>query len=438
MWSGCAFSPKTTSVPQDLLRFPQKFEPYADSYVSNSLLEQTKVFEEHWFAPWHYTTAPQSLDAILWPYLVYQKGEIFGPLLQILDAKWFEEMYQASDFASFDTLHAYGLSIRTCDLKNFPTHDPLFRDPTQAGEGFPFDYNQNSGVHANEPLYLSHYARDRDWIYVFTSYASGWLHVSNVALPGTAQIKHWESLPKFYITQEDYPLHDPDGRYLTHTKIGTVLPYIPEASSMEWVEILTAQRESDGSARFIHAKAPHLIGSRQALPMRATHIAAIGNQLLQEEYGWGGLLERRDCSSLLRDYFAVFGIWLPRNSAQQAKIGRVISLKGLEDQEKLERIRREAIPFETLIFKPGHIMLYLGIYDEEVAVFHDTWAVRTRLGSQSGRHLIGKSVISSLRLGRDLEDYDPNGALLLNIESFNILTLKPEGQSAIQATHPQF
>lgn len=30
------------------------------------------------------------------------------------------------------------------------------------------------------------------------------------------------------------------------------------------------------------------------------------NQLLNEPYGWGGLLNNRDCSSFTQDYFATF------------------------------------------------------------------------------------------------------------------------------------
>lgn len=424
--SGCAYTAKKVEVPDDLIRLPQSFEAYTSAYRSDK--EEGVVpstLKLKWFEPWRYTQAPQGLDAIMWPYRSYQKGVIYGPVLQPLGPEWFEQMRRLSDFDAFDTLRAYGMTVRSSDLRNFPTHDPLFRDPKEAGEGFPFDYNQNSGVHANEPLYLSHYSQDGDWIYVFTAYASGWLHVSDIALVGPTQKKYWEGLSQLYITQEDYPLKEASGgRYLLHSSIGTMLPIHREIQPGR-IELLTAQRESDGSARFVPAVAPSTIGAQQPLPMDAKHLNMIGNQLLQEQYGWGGLLGRRDCSSMLRDYFAAFGLWLPRNSLEQSRIGKVIVLKGLSDEEKLRRIREEAHPFKTLLYKPGHVMLYLGVYNNEVIVFHDTWGIKTRKNTLEGRYIVGKSIISTFQLGNNLSDYNPNGRLLLHLESMNIVTLTP-------------
>ena len=42
------------------------------------------------------------------------------------------------------------------------------------------------------------------------------------------------------------------------------------------------------------------------------------------------MYQERDCSSTLRDLFTPFGLWLPRNSGQQAGEGIYISLKDLK------------------------------------------------------------------------------------------------------------
>ena len=39
----------------------------------------------------------------------------------------------------------------------------MFYDPTQLGEGFPFDYNQNSAIKINTPIMVSHLSKDRAW-----------------------------------------------------------------------------------------------------------------------------------------------------------------------------------------------------------------------------------------------------------------------------------
>ena len=47
-------------------------------------------------------------------------------------------------------------------------------------------------------------------------------------------------------------------------------------------------------------------------------------QLLDEAYGWGGLLNNRDCSSFTQDYFAPFGKFLHRNSKAQTTNGKLL------------------------------------------------------------------------------------------------------------------
>ena len=136
----------------------------------------------------------------------------------------------------------------------------------------------------------------------------------------------------------------------------------------------------------------------------------------------GGLYEERDCSSTLRDFYAPFGIWLPRNSSQQAKIGKIISLESLSLQQKREKIKKEAVPFETLLYKKGHILLYLGVYKGKITVLHNAWGIRTLDKGKEGRRVLGKTIISSLELGKELKDYDEESGLLAKISSMNIVT----------------
>ena len=46
----------------------------------------------------------------------------------------------------------------------------------------------------------------------------------------------------------------------------------------------------------------------------------------RQPYGYGGLYDNRDCSAMTRDLFAPFGLYLPRNSSEQARGGKVVPL----------------------------------------------------------------------------------------------------------------
>ncbi len=406
----------TSNPPSDLSSYPQSFEAYSANYKESNI-SRTKEFEKSYFKSWHYKKAPYSLQDILWPYRSYTKGEMYGATLKVVDKKWFDAIKKESNFKQFDTLHQYGVTLSFAHLRNFPTDKPLFRDPDIAGEGFPFDYNQDSGVHANEPIYLSHYSLKGDWIYVFSSYASGWLHVRDIDIINNKHKNLWEHSKHIYITSDRVPLYSiDDGKYLQDARVGMLLPLIYEDSSDYYVLIA-----KDFSQTSISKKSASL----DTIHLNRENLNKIGDAMIGQDYGWGGIYEERDCSSMLRDFFTPFGIWLPRNSSQQAKIGEVFSLKEMDSSAKKALIKKRAIPFETLLHKKGHIMLYLGTYNNKIIIFHDTWGIRTLNFGSYGRHIVAKSVISTLYLGKELYDYDYSSNLIDKLDSFNIITKQP-------------
>jgi cell wall-associated NlpC family hydrolase len=158
-------------------------------------------------------------------------------------------------------------------------------------------------------------------------------------------------------------------------------------------------------------------GIAEAFPVAFTprNAARAIDEMLGEPYGWGGASGFRDCSAMTRDYFSLFGVWLPRNSADQSVTGARMSLKNTPSSEKTSVIVPSAVPFATLVHMPGHIMLYLGVYNGEPVVFHNTWGVRTN----SGRAVVGQAVVTSLKLGSEIKDKPEDSLLIDRIDSFS-------------------
>jgi hypothetical protein len=108
--------------------------------------------------------------------------------------------------------------------------------------------------------------------------------------------------------------------------------------------------------------------------------------------------------------FTPFGIWLPRNSADQAKNGGAFhDLSGLTEGEKRDRLQRQGVPFYTMVWLKGHIGLYLGTdpTNGEPLLLHNMWGVRTTDShGREGRALVGRLAITSLHPGEERPDVE--------------------------------
>ncbi|MFA6136706.1 MAG: SH3 domain-containing protein [Sulfurimonas sp.] len=425
LFFGCSskeIKPKSEEIViSDLVNLPQNIESYTENFDDNmSLFDIQKKYDASYFRMWNVEKPKESIENIKWPFYTYANIKTFGENLQPLQKEFFDKMYENSNFDSYATLNRRAITLKYSDLRLFPTIAPLLKDPSLAGEGFPFDYLQNSSIHANEPVLASHYSKDGEWIYVFASFASGWIKSDRLAFIEKKYTDIWQKSKQIFITKEGQSLFTTEGIFLYKSKIGMSFALINEDKDNYTVLVIVACGNS--KPLYKQAKITKEIATKNVLSLNKTNLNKIMSEISKSHYGWGGIYEQRDCSSSLRDLFAPFGMWLPRNSAEQSKVGKIISLKNLADDEKIALIKEKAIPFQTLLYKKGHIVLYVGTYNDEIIIFHNTWGIKTIINGVEGRLVIGKTVFSTLKLGEEQENYDPNAELLKNITSMNILT----------------
>ncbi|MBN2870897.1 MAG: SH3 domain-containing protein [Campylobacterales bacterium] len=403
----------------DLERFEQSVVPYVEQsgVDRESLLDVQKNFDKAYYTPWSYTAPPITAMEASWPLRSFRGG--YGSNLRPLPPMWFQEMAVQANFEAFGTLNQKAIALRWMDLRALPTPKPLYRDPSLPGEGYPFDMLQNSSVNYQEPLFISHTSIDGAWSYVFSNSASGWVPSDGITPIDEATADKIRSSEKLFVMEDNVPLYDSANRFVAYSRIGMVLPIEKE----QQYEYYALAFESGGSKSVsIHKTAARIGTSR----LNREDLARIGEQMLKNTYGWGGMYGERDCSSMIRDMYTPFGIWLPRNSASQAKRGEVISLEGLSNEEKLSVIKTKGIPFETIVYLKGHVLLYAGTYQENVLMMHNVWGIRTiDKAGKKGRQIVGKAVISTLELGSELEEFDPDNNMLGRVVSMNIFTKSP-------------
>ena len=404
----------------DLIYLDQNVSAYIEAVSNERYISTLKRYEKNYFTPWKKEKITTSLDDAQWAYKIFNEKNSYGENLQKLDKSFFEDIYLRSNFKDFGLLNKQAITLKRLNIRAFPTDKPLLRDPSIAGEGFPFDYLQNSSISANKPILVSHYSKEKEWVFIESSFTFGWVKASEIVFIPKKYTQQYIAAQKEFCIKDGVAIYDENENFLFRSQIGMLLPEITE-DSKDYI-VLTVANYKINQAYYIKSKVSKMSFHHGILKFTRKNISMIINELSKVKYGWGGMYGQRDCSSTLRDFFAPFGIWLPRNSYKQSQVGRVISLKGLSDEEKISLIKEKAIPFETLLYKKGHILLYVGIKDDKIIVFHNVWGVKTKKEKKERRFVIGKPVFSTLKIGSNLKYYDQSASILSSLQSMNIVT----------------
>ena len=377
-------------------------------------------FRESWFSPWEREHPASNPEQVLWPVDAYKQKILFGANLRPLPAQWLTDLAAGADMQSFPNTRLRGITVANTSMRALPTDQPAFLDPSRAGEGFPFDYMQNTTVWAATPLFLAHTSADGTWIFAETPYASGWIPACDVAYVDDTFARIFQAAPLLAVVRDHTPLEDDFGLFRFQARIGCVLPLVTR-SHRGW-ETLLPVRNIFGQAAAVPALLRPEWAQPVPWPLTRNNMAVLLDQMIGQPYGWGGMYGGRDCSASLLDLFIPFGLSLPRNSQDQARSGKIIPLDALAPDAKEQMVLERGRPFLTLLGMPGHIMLYLGEYKGRAVAFHATWGVKTSWRGQEGRHIIGRGVVSTLSLGMDLPHAkQPEGDLAQRLTSMTLL-----------------
>jgi hypothetical protein len=413
-WSKIDEMPKNkiadmSKIPQD----PAFYANQLEALPMSRQLELDKEYDEKFFKPWKLNRIEKPLDELEWPFRSVRKEKIFDGAGTVIPSFVYEQWIDNAQFELLDTVHRQGITTRHVDVRALPTARPFYRDASKTGEGFPFDYNQNSSYHINTPLYISHYSKDRRWVFVRGSTAYGWVEASGIAVVDKSFMERFENGHYAVVIRDNIKLYQ-DGKALTIVKIGAIFPMIKtnvktSDNNSTALGYLIAQRNLDGKAILQSASvAKSGLLVKKPLAFTPKNVAMIARQFYNEPYGWGGLLQTRDCSSTTKDYFAVFGIYLRRNSSEQAMDGCVTPIGSLNKNAKKQMIIGNAKPFRSLLFVPGHIVLYLGQYKGEPVIMHTYWGTRLTDGS---KHVLARTVVTTTEPGKELDQIKESSKL---------------------------
>ncbi|MDD5475605.1 MAG: SH3 domain-containing protein [Syntrophales bacterium] len=392
---------------RDISFYPQHTAAYLE-YAPRRLLADEKFlassaakYVNHYFSPWDESAEIPCLSKLLETVERAQADPGYAENRRSHDARWIESVVNEMNLDEYPSLSILAVTLRETDVRGIPTERPRFLSFSHAGGGFPFDYWQESILFPNTPLRILHSTLTGDWLYVHAPFVNGWVRSRDLGIIEKADLDLYRSGNFIVPLRDRVAIHDEEGRFLFRSRIGGLYPLA--AIDDRGYRVLAMIPGSDSAAMLQSATLSFDDFAPFPLSMTPPRIAEIADAMSGSPYGWGGLYGNRDCSAFLRDLFAGFGLWLPRNSYQQAhEKDEFIRLDNLTPVEKEQFIIQNAIPFATILWMPGHVLLYIGERQGRAMAAHVMWGLRTRTWRGEGRIIVGEMAVTTLTPGSEL------------------------------------
>jgi cell wall-associated NlpC family hydrolase len=271
-------------------------------------------------------------------------------------------------------------------MRSFPTDLKVYKQP---GE-YDLERFMETTVYPGEPMALLWESRDGAWFLAQMYNYLGWVRSRDVAVAESR-----EALGAFLgnrlslvVTGRQVTCACSPGRSEVSELLldmGAHLPILEESAlplevggqSVAGNHVALAPRREGESGTLVTE--PVLISKRVdvsvgPLPFARSLILRQAFKLLGERYGWGGMYHARDCSGLVMDVFRCFGLHLPRNAGQQARlpVGRSVEFSAASPLSEREALLAQ-VPAGAALFLDGHVMLYLGRFENEYYALHDLY-----------------------------------------------------------------
>lgn len=363
---------------------PQSLEPFKSqmdsSFLSRFIDLQGRFdhkYNRRFFAPWNSEAVNEFSPKVPSEYCG------FGENLHPLGKKELEQIQKNVKNCHF--LNRNAIVVKNTMAKRFPSDKPCFEDIRKPGDSYPFDSNIQSAMKIGTPVKAICSSYDKSWIYANSHLFSGWIPAEDVAFVDSKFEKRFTSSKLCVAIKDNIVIQNKDA-FVTIANLGTIFP-------VSLQNIMVPYRDGKGDAQILFCKKPEGFVAKP-YPFSADNIIQVAQETLGTKYGWGGFLNNRDCSMLTSDFFAVFGKHVEKSSLAQIRKG--IDVTKLSSTEKAEFIMQNGIPFFTLVGWKGHVMLYIGVYNNQPIFLHNAWGLSSRYDKNS-RYVIGKTIISPAR-----------------------------------------
>lgn len=303
---------------------------------------------------------------------------------------------QAKKNCGLDALPAvcvvrYALTIDRTDIRLLPEDAGWFESANDTH----YDQLQATAIDPGEPVAVLIDSQDKAFVFVESRTYAGWVKPATLAFTDKNTWMKYAA-PKNYLTVLASRKTIPYGKAF-YQMGGRVLLRAPELQKDGSWAINVPAADTNGILIEQGFNIPNdKAVVKGVLACSENNLIRQAFRFLGEGYGWGGLEKNVDCSSFVQDVYRSVGIELPRDSSKQEKaMARSISLKNMTREQRLEILKKSKPG--SLIFVPGHVMIYLGTDDKgEPLVIHSLSSYFTFEEGKTIKHYVRKVLVSDL------------------------------------------
>lgn len=394
----------------DLKRIPQSSTALEDEGTDTGYDTFDKYYIEY-FKPWdnEYNFSKDKISGLFDKELSY-----FSESYIKYPDSFYEDLKSNANLDAVSSVMQKAILINNTTHRIYPTLSYLFNHPNEPGEGYPFDNAQDDFLRIGEPILVSHYTKDREFVYALTSSgSSAFIPAKDISFVTEGFIEEFKK-KLVIITEDRQGFLDEKNNYPQDVFIGMTLPFDSEGC------VLIPYRDMNNSTALKKLYLEKNSYIDKPYYFNKKNVSSLVDKLVNKNYTWGGALPHRDCAKILKDYFACFGVHIVLLSKDQAKQGSVVDISKNTSSEKIDSILNGAIPYQSTVFRPGHIVLYLGKYKGEPIVLQALWGLKLYDNNDlEHRLVIGKSIISSLNPGKELKGFKDRWGFLGRATSFS-------------------
>ena len=283
----------------------------------------------------------------------------------------------------------YAVAVRRTAVRALPTGEGLYYYASDKD----FDALQETMLDPGDSVLVLHTSANGFFYYVQSVNYSGWVSKYNLALTDKNTWLSFAKPEKFLIVTDANYILKTAGENVLYQQ-GARLPV--ESVQKNLYTVIAPVRSQYGGLQkqrlFVQKEAAGL--HYGYLPYTTNNIIQAAFKFYNMPYGWGGLNDSVDCSSLIYNAYRTVGIILPRNADQQElSAGSAHKLSGTSGERTAAITRLQP---GAGLYMDGHTLLYLGSINGDPYCIHS-------LGSYYNKGVRQREmrvVVSDLQLAR--------------------------------------